>query len=79
MFIVRRKLSSRHFGQYLPGRGAGGDRRIRTTLAEVFRIELSAFHLHAWLAGPGFGSMVTYLVPVEEFPGPYAETTPPPL
>ena len=46
---------------------------------EVFRIEPSAFHLHAWLAGPGFGSVVTYLVPVEEFPGPYAETTPPPL
>jgi len=50
---------------------------------EVFRIEPPAFHLHAWLPGPGFGSVVTHLVPVGEFPGPYsygyAETTPPPL
>jgi hypothetical protein len=38
---------------------------------EVFRIEPPAFHLHAWLPGPGFGSVVTHLVPVGEFPGPY--------
>ena len=31
---------------------------------EVFRIEPPAFHLHAWLPGPGFGSVVTHLVPV---------------
>jgi 3',5'-cyclic AMP phosphodiesterase CpdA len=48
---------------------------------EVFRIEPPAFHLHAWLPGPGFGSVVTHIVPVGEFPGPYsygyADTTPP--
>ena len=37
---------------------------------EVFRIDPPAFHLHAWLPGPGFGSVVTHLVPVGEFPGP---------
>ena len=38
---------------------------------EAFRIEPPAFHLHAWLPGEGFGSVVTYVVPIGEFPGPY--------
>ena len=38
---------------------------------ELFRIEPPAFHLHAWLPGEGFGSVVTYVVPIGEFPGPY--------
>lgn len=50
---------------------------------EVFRIEPPAFHLHAWLPGESFGSVVTHVIPVGEFPGPYsygyADTTPPPL
>jgi 3',5'-cyclic-AMP phosphodiesterase len=50
---------------------------------EVFHIEPPAFHLHAWIPGNGFGSVVTHVVPIGEFPGPYsygyADTTPPPL
>ncbi|MGB9208229.1 MAG: hypothetical protein WCB78_08985 [Pseudolabrys sp.] len=50
---------------------------------EVFRVEPPAFHLHAWLSGPRFASVVTRVVPVGEFPGPYsygyADTTPPRL
>jgi Icc protein len=39
---------------------------------EAFRIEPPAFHLHAWLPGEGFGSVVTHVVPIGEFPGPYS-------
>jgi 3',5'-cyclic-AMP phosphodiesterase len=39
---------------------------------EVFRIEPPAFHLHAWLPGARFGSVVTHVVPIGEFPGPYS-------
>jgi 3',5'-cyclic-AMP phosphodiesterase len=50
---------------------------------EVFRIEPPSFHLHAWIPGEGFGSVVTHVVPIGTFPGPYsygyADTTPPPL
>jgi Icc protein len=50
---------------------------------EVFRIEPPSFHLHAWIPGDGFGSVVTHVVPIGTFPGPYsygyADTTPPPL
>jgi Icc protein len=50
---------------------------------EVFRIEPASLHLHAWLPGEGFGSVVTHVVPVGEFLGPYsydyADTTPPRL
>ena len=50
---------------------------------EVFRVEPPSLHLHVWLPGDGFGSVVTHLVPVGNFPGPYsyayAETAPPPL
>ncbi len=35
------------------------------------RIDPPAFHLHAWFAGDGFGKLVTHLVPIGEFPGPY--------
>jgi 3',5'-cyclic-AMP phosphodiesterase len=50
---------------------------------EVFRIEPPSLHLHAWLPGGGYGNVVTHLVPVGRFPGPYsyayADTTPPRL
>lgn len=50
---------------------------------EVFRIEPPALHLHAWIPGEGFGSVVTHVVPIGEFPGPYsygyADTVPPQL
>ncbi|HYC16468.1 MAG TPA: phosphodiesterase [Pseudolabrys sp.] len=50
---------------------------------EVYRIEPPALHLHAWLPGDGFGSVVTHVVPIGEFPGPYpygySDTTPPRL
>lgn len=38
---------------------------------ELFQIEPPAFHLHAWLPGEGFGSVVTHLVPIGDFRGPY--------
>ncbi len=34
-------------------------------------VEPPAFHLHAWFAGDGFGQVVTHLVPIGHFPGPY--------
>ncbi|MGO8924417.1 MAG: phosphodiesterase [Xanthobacteraceae bacterium] len=34
-------------------------------------IEPPAFHLHAWMAGNGFGTVVTHWVPIGDFPGPY--------
>ena len=50
---------------------------------EVYKIEPPALHLHAWLPGEGFGSVVTHVVPIGEFPGPYSygysDTTPPQL
>lgn len=50
---------------------------------EVFKIEPPAFHLHVWLPGEGFGSVVTHVVPIGEFPGPYSygyeNSAPPPL
>ena len=39
---------------------------------EVFKIEPPAFHLHVWLPGEGFGNVVTHVVPIGEFPGPYS-------
>jgi len=35
------------------------------------RIEPPAFHLHAWFAGDRFGTLVTHLVPIGDFPGPH--------
>jgi 3',5'-cyclic AMP phosphodiesterase CpdA len=50
---------------------------------EVYKIEPPALHLHAWLPGEGLGSVVTHVVPIGEFPGPYSygysDTTPPQL
>src|ERR1700674_1112082 len=37
----------------------------------ALRLEPPAFHLHVWLAGAGFGEVVTHLLPVGDFPGPY--------
>jgi 3',5'-cyclic-AMP phosphodiesterase len=72
-----------HFGQYLPEGEQAVTLAFEPRWPEVFRIEPPTFHLHAWLPGPGFGSVVTHLVPVGEFPAPYsygyAETTPAPL
>ena len=36
-----------------------------------FGIEQPAFHLHRWVAGEGFGSVVTHQVPIGEFDGPH--------
>ena len=50
---------------------------------EAFKIEPPALHLHVWPPGEGFGSVVTHVVPIGEFPGPYsygyAGTSPPQL
>jgi 3',5'-cyclic AMP phosphodiesterase CpdA len=34
-------------------------------------VEPPAFHLHAWFAGDGFGSVVTHHVPIGDFDGPH--------
>jgi 3',5'-cyclic AMP phosphodiesterase CpdA len=36
-----------------------------------FKVEPPAFHLHAWFAGEGFGSVVTHHVPIWNFDGPH--------
>ena len=36
-----------------------------------FKVEPPAFHLHAWFAGEGFGSVVTHHVPIGNFDGPH--------
>jgi 3',5'-cyclic AMP phosphodiesterase CpdA len=36
-----------------------------------FKVEQPAFHLHRWLPGEGFGSVVTHQVPIGEFDGPH--------
>ena len=83
MFIAPRKPSSR---ASLPPSARPANRRSRLNSNRAGRkfseIEPPAFHLHAWLPGERFGSVVTHVVPVGEFPGPYsygyADTTPPP-
>src|SRR5262249_944452 len=35
------------------------------------RIEPRAFHVDAWFAGGRFGTLVTHLVPIGDFPGPH--------
>jgi 3',5'-cyclic AMP phosphodiesterase CpdA len=40
-------------------------------LPPSFRIEPPAFHLHAWLPGDGFGTIVTHWVPIGDFDGPH--------
>jgi 3',5'-cyclic AMP phosphodiesterase CpdA len=36
-----------------------------------FKVEPPAFHLHSWLPGEGFGSVVTHQVPIGHFDGPH--------
>jgi Icc protein len=36
-----------------------------------FKIEPPGFHLHAWLAGNGYGDVVTHIVPIGDFDGPH--------
>jgi 3',5'-cyclic AMP phosphodiesterase CpdA len=36
-----------------------------------FTVEPPAFHLHAWFPGENFGHVVTHLVPIGEFDGPF--------
>lgn len=36
-----------------------------------FAVEPPAFHLHVWLAGDGFGRLVTHSVPIGDFDGPH--------
>jgi 3',5'-cyclic AMP phosphodiesterase CpdA len=36
-----------------------------------FKVEPPAFHLHVWLPGEGFGSVVTHQVPIGDFDGPH--------
>jgi 3',5'-cyclic-AMP phosphodiesterase len=36
-----------------------------------FKVEPAAFHVHIWLPGEGFGSVVTHHVPVGDFDGPH--------
>jgi 3',5'-cyclic AMP phosphodiesterase CpdA len=35
------------------------------------KLEPPGFHLHVWFAGDDFGTLVTHIVPVGEFEGPY--------
>jgi 3',5'-cyclic-AMP phosphodiesterase len=39
--------------------------------APSFKLEPPAFHLHTWLPGDGFGSVVTHQVPIGTFDGPH--------
>lgn len=36
-----------------------------------FKVEPTAFHLHTWFPGNGFGSVVTHQVPIGDFDGPH--------
>ena len=37
----------------------------------ALRVEPPAFHLHAWFDGEGYGDVVTHLVPIGDFDGPF--------
>lgn len=40
-------------------------------LPSSFAVEPPAFHLHVWFEGEGFGNVVTHLIPIGDFAGPY--------
>jgi 3',5'-cyclic-AMP phosphodiesterase len=40
-------------------------------LPPSFAVEPPAFHLHIWFEGEGFGNVVTHLIPIGDFAGPY--------
>lgn len=40
-------------------------------LPQSFSVEPPAFHLHLWFEGDRFGDVVTHLVPIGDFAGPY--------
>ena len=42
---------------------------LEARLPPSFKIEPPAFHLHVWLPGDGFGSVVTHWVPIGDFDG----------
>ena len=44
---------------------------LEAKLPPSLKVEPPAFHLHVWLAGDGFGGVVTHLVPIGDFDGPY--------
>jgi len=44
---------------------------LEAKLPPSMKIEPPAFHLHVWLAGKGFGGVVTHMVPIGDFDGPY--------
>lgn len=44
---------------------------LAARLPPSLTVEPPAFHLHAWFPGERFGSVVTHLVPIGEFAGPY--------
>jgi 3',5'-cyclic AMP phosphodiesterase CpdA len=44
---------------------------LAANMPPSLKIEPPAFHLHAWFAGDGFGRLVTHLVPIGDFAGPY--------
>jgi 3',5'-cyclic-AMP phosphodiesterase len=37
----------------------------------ALKLEPPAFHLHAWFDGPGYGEVVTHLIPIGDFGGPF--------
>ena len=44
---------------------------LDTRLQPSFKLEPPAFHLHVWWPSGEFGSVVTHLVPIGDFDGPY--------
>jgi Icc protein len=44
---------------------------LQARLPPSLALEPPAFHLHAWFAGEGFGTVVTHWVPIGHFDGPY--------
>ena len=44
---------------------------LAAQLPPSFNIEPPGFQLHAWLAGEGFGHVVTHVIPIGDYAGPY--------